>query len=170
MKNSYNTIKQNLKAGLNVVVKDLKGNKYCAISPFKDGDGNYRNSGWCGSIEGSKQWIGDYCGYIKKYWDDFDLEIVEVFRPEFEPFKEGQKVRLLDSIKKAEYWEDMEDKFEDMTGVIRGVFLERMGTNYSVNGWCVGHEHLAPLAEEEDNVALEAIKILEEKGYKIVKK
>ena len=32
-------------------------------------------------------------GYDKDYWDEQDLEIVEVFRPEYEPFKVGDKVR-----------------------------------------------------------------------------
>ena len=169
MKNLYNTIENNLKKGLNVVVKDLEGNDYCTIFNSKDSDGDYRMSDWCNSIEKAKQYIRSCSGYSKKYWDALNLEIVEVFRPEYEPFQVGDKVRILDSIKKTEDWESLEDKFEDMTGVIRKVFIERIGTYYSINGWCVGHEYLAPLVEEEDNVALEAIKLLEEKGYKIVK-
>ena len=170
MKNLYNTIENNLKKGLNVVVKDLEDNYCCAIGTNKDDRGNYRYSGWEKNIKDVKQFIGSCSGYSKEYWNNLDLEIVEVFRPEYEPFRVGDKVRILDSIKKTEDWESLEDKFEDMTGVIRKVFIERIGTYYSINGWCVGHEYLAPLVEEEDNVALEAIKLLEEKGYKIVKK
>ena len=170
MKNLYNTIENNLKKGLCVVVKDLSNNDYCSILNHKDIEGDYRDSAWWDSTEESKQCIGAYGGYLKEIWNNKDLEIVEVYRPEFEPFKVGQKVRILDSVKKTEDWESLEDKFEDMTGVIRKVFIERIGTYYSINGWCVGHEYLAPLVEEEDNVALEAIKLLEEKGYKIVKK
>ena len=100
MKNLYNTIEQNLKVGLNVVVQDLENNDYLVISNSKDIEGNYRMSGWCDSIEEAKQYTGDYFGRSKEYWDGKDLEIVEVFRPEYEPFKVGDKVRLLDSIKK----------------------------------------------------------------------
>ena len=163
MKNLYNTIENNLKKGLNVVVKDLEGNDYCTIFNSKDSDGDYRMSDWCNSIEESKQWIGCYCGESKEHWNEIDLEIVEVFIPEFEPFTIGQKVRILDSVKKTEDWESLEDKFEDMTGVIRKVFIERIGTYYSINGWCVGHEFLAPLVEDDDEVE-KAIKLLEERG------
>ena len=45
MKNLYNTIEQNLKAGLIVVVKDLENNYYCIISNSKDAYGFYRDSG-----------------------------------------------------------------------------------------------------------------------------
>lgn len=164
----YNEIKNNLKKGLCVTVKRISDNTYSSILNHKDREGNYRDSGWCGSIEKAKQLIGDYCGESKEDWDNMDLEIVEVYRPEFEPFKVGDKVRILDSIKKTEDWEYFENHFPNMTGVIREVFLERIGTHYSIDGWHIGHEFLAP--EQEDNVALEAIKILEEKGYKIVKK
>ena len=155
MKKLYNQIENNLKAGLNVVVKDLEDNTYCIIFNLKDSNGNYRMSIWYDTIEKAKQYIGSYSGYPKEEWDDLDLEIVEVFRTEYEPFKVGQKVRILDSIKKVEDWESIEDKFENMTGVIRKVFLDRIGTYYSVNGWCVGHEYLAPLNEVEE----ETIKI-----------
>ena len=170
MKNLYNQIEQNLKVGLNVVVKDLEDNDYCTISNSKDYDGNFRDSGWRDSIEKAKQYIGSCYGYSKEYWDDYDLEIVEVFRPEYEPFKVGEKVRLLDSIKKTENWEAFENNFPDMTGEIEEFYNQVDGINYRVNGYIIGHEYLAPLVEQEEDVALEAIKLLEEKGYRIIKK
>jgi hypothetical protein len=170
MKNLYNTIEQNLKAGLNVVVRDLKDNTYCTISNSKDYDGSFRDSGWWKSIEKAKQYIGSYYGDSKEYWDDYDLEIIEVFRPEYEPFKVGDKVRILDSIKKIDNWGIIGKDFPDMTGEIEGVHLGISGTYYLVNGFYIGHEYLAPLVEQEEDVALEAIKLLEEKGYKIIKK
>ena len=170
MKNLYNQIEQNLKVGLNVVVKDLEDNDYCTISNSKDYDGNFRDSGWRDSIEKAKQYIGSCYGYSKEYWDDYDLEIVEVFRPEFEPFKVGDKVRLLDSIKNTENWEYFKAHFPNMTGEIEEFYNQVDGINYRVNGYIIGHKYLAPLVEQEDNVALEAIKLLEEKGYRIIKK
>lgn len=155
MKNLYDTIENNLKAGLQVVVQDLKDNTYCIISNSKDSDGNYRTSGWWKSIEEAKQYIGSCSGYDKDYWDEKDLEIVEVFRPEFEPFKVGDKVRILDSIKKTNDWEEVEDYFPNMTGVINQVDFENLGTTYYINGWYIGHEFLAPLNEVKE----ETIKI-----------
>ena len=155
MKNLYDTIEQNLKVGLQFVVKDLKNNYYSAISNSKGHDGSFRDSGWRDSIEKAKKYIGSCYGYSKEWWDNLDLEIVEVFRPEYEPFKVGDKVRLLDSIKKTEDWEDVENNFPDMTGEIEKVSFEVLGTTYFINGWWIGHEFLAPLNEVEE----ETIKI-----------
>ena len=170
MKKLYNTIENNLKVGLQVVVKDLRDNTYCAFGTTKDHRGNYRDSGWSDSIKDAKQHIGSCAGYDKDYWDGYDLEMVEVFRTEYEPFKVGQKVRLLDTIKNTENWEDFKAHFPNMTGEIEEVYNQVDGTNYRVSGYIIGHEYLAPLVEQEDNVALEAIKLLEEKGYRIIKK
>jgi len=163
MKNSYNQIEQNLKVGLNVVVKDLGDNIYCAISTNKDEYGNYRDSGWEKNVEEAKQCIGEYCGYSKEYWDGYDLEIVEVFRPEYEPFKVGDKVRILDSIKKTEDWNDFEEDFSGMIGEIKDVYNFITGTKYRINGcWYIGHEYLAPLVEDKE----ETIKIGDHTYYK----
>jgi len=177
MKNLYNTIEQNLKAGLNVVVKDLENNDYLVISNSRDKDGNYRDSNWQNSVKEAKQHIGLCNGYSKDYWDEQDLEIVEVFRPEYEPFKAGDKVRILESIRKIENWKRYEKVFYNMKGKIRSAYtgLDRLGYgvyNEDNSTWIyIGHEYLAPLVEEqEEDVALEAIKLLEEKGYRIIKK
>ena len=158
MKNLYDTIEQNLKAGLNVVVQDLNDNYCCAIGTNKDGCGNYRYSGWEKNIKDAKQFIGSCAGHDKDYWNDKDLKIVEVYREEFESFKVGDKVELLDSIKNCDCWKKLfedENRFPDMIGVIKKVCLEVTGTNYNVNGWHIGHEYLAPLNEVEE----ETIKI-----------
>ncbi|MDD4584801.1 MAG: hypothetical protein PHR33_02945 [Bacilli bacterium] len=153
MKNLHKTIKQNLKAGLNVVVKDLEDDNYCAFSKTSV---NYRSSGWQNSIEEAKQYIGDcYGGGSKDYWDKQDLEIVEVFRPEYEPFKVGDKVRILDSVKKTDNWGIIGKDFPDMTGEIRRVCFDTIGTNYLIDDWWIGHEYLAPLNEVKE----ETIKI-----------
>lgn len=151
----YNTIENNLQKGLQVVVKDLEDNTYCTISNSKDDSGDYRYSNWWKSIKDAKQRIGRYCGYNKEYWDEQDIEIVEVFRPEYEPFKVGDKVRILDSIKKTVDWEHVEEYFPNMTGEIKEVFFDKIGINYSVNDCGIGHEFLAPLNEVKE----ETIKI-----------
>jgi len=155
MKKLYNTIENNLKKGLQVVVQDLEDNTYCILSNLKDSKGDYRMSSWCNLIEEAKQCIGEYSGCSKECLDNLDLEIVEVFRPEFEPFKVGDKVRILDSIKKTNDWEEVEDYFPNMTGVINQVDFENIGTTYKINGWFIGHEFVAPLNEVKE----ETIKI-----------
>jgi len=155
MKNLYDTIEQNLKVGLQVVVKDLNDNTYCAISPNKDLEGNYRYSGWNDSIKDAKQFIGSCSGYSKEEWDDYYIEIVEVFRPEYEPFKVGDKVKILDSIKKTENWENVEEYFPNMTGEVKVVCFYALGTHYFMNNCWIGHEYLAPLQEVKE----ETIKI-----------
>ena len=147
MKNLYDQIEQNLKVGLNVVVKDLENNYYCIISNSKDAYGFYRDSGWRDSIEKAKQYIGSYSRNSKEYWDEKDLEIVEVFRPEYEPFKVGDKVRILDSIKKTSSWEIIFNLFPNMIGEIEKVYNQIDGINYRVSGYIIGHEYLAPLNE-----------------------
>ena len=155
MKNLYDTIEQNLKVGLQVVVKDLRDNSYCTLSKLNDSEKNYRRVYWFYSIEEAKQTVGASSGHSKEYWDDLDLEIVEVFRPEYEPFKVGDKVRILDSIKKTVDWKGIKNYFTDMTGEIKGVYFNIIGTNYNINGWYIGHEFLAPLNEVKE----ETIKI-----------
>ena len=155
MKNLYNQIEQNLKVGLQVVVKDLENNYYCIISNSKDAYGFYRDSGWRDSIEKAKQYIGSYSRNSKEYWDEKDLEIVEVFRPEYEPFKVGDKVRILDSIKKTSSWEIIFNLFPNMIGEIEKVYNQIDGINYRVSGYIIGHEFLAPLNEVKE----ETIKI-----------
>lgn len=167
MKNQYNNLVKILEKGSCVVVKDLSDNTYCSILNHKDIDGDYRTSDWWDSIEESKQWIGLCNGKTREYWDDTDLEIVEIFRPEFEPFKIGDKVRLLDSIKNTEDWKKYEDwerydLFVNMTGEVKQVYCQMMGTHYKVNGVYVGHEYLIPLIKEDE--VEKAIKLLEERG------
>jgi len=169
MKNLYNTIEENLKAGIIVVVEDLEDNTYCVISTNKGFEGNYKYSGWEISIEDAKQFIGRYDGNTKDFWDNKDLEIVEVYRPEYEPFKVGQKVRLLDSIKKNSDWVEVSDFFCDMTGEIDEVYFSIAGIYYSMDGYYIGHEYLAPLAQEVEELTMEEVCKLLGRDIKIKK-
>lgn len=166
MKNQYNNLVKILEKGSCVVVKS--GNSYSSILNHKDQYGNYRDSGWLDSMEESKQRIGYYSGDSKETWDNKDLKIVEVFRPEYEPFQVGDKVRILDKIKETDDWNTIcgtltiEDDFPEMKGKIEEVYNNVMGTYYNVNGWYIGHEYLIPLIEDDE--VEKAIKLLEERG------
>ena len=155
MKNLYDTIEQNLKAGLQVLVKRLYDNRYFAISPNKDLNGNYRRSSWATNVDCCKHNIGECDGFYKDVFEKESFEIVEVYRPEYEPFKVGDKVRILDSIKKTNTWENVEEYCPDMTGRVEVVCFNASGTHYGVNGCWIGHEFLVPL----NKVKEETIKI-----------
>ena len=178
----------NCKKGLITIIQDDTEN-YMAFSNHKDYDGNYRTSSWVETIEEAKRCIGETDGYsekeIEEHSEEYNWKIVEVYREEVEPFKVGDKVRILPSIENTKDWtnksiygSDSRRYFIDMIGEIVDVHNSESGLYYNVanNGEprlykaFIGHEYLAPLVEEEeDNVVLEAIKLLEEKGYKIVK-
>lgn len=144
----------NCKKGLITIIQDDTEN-YMAFSNHKDYDGNYRTSSWVETIEETKRCIGETDGYsekeIEEHSEEYNWKIVEVYREEVEPFKVGDKVRLLDSIKKTDNWKYFEKCFPDMTGEIKGVFFNIIGgTHYSIAGWHIGHEYLAPLYEEDE--------------------
>ena len=97
----------NCKKGLITIIQDDTEN-YMAFSNHKDYDGNYRTSSWVETIEEAKRCIGETDGYsekeIEEHSEEYNWKIVEVYREEVEPFKVGDKVRLLDSIKKTDNW------------------------------------------------------------------
>ncbi len=170
----------NCKKGLITIIQDDTEN-YMAFSNHKDYDGNYRTSSWVETIEETKRCIGETDGYsekeIEEHSEEYNWKIVEVYREEVEPFNVGDKVRILPSIQNTDNWESYKEHFPDMKGEIGRVLDKMNGLFYGVyqedglDYWYIDHEYLAPLNEvEEDNVALEAIKVLEEKGYKIIKK
>jgi len=149
----------NCKKGLITIIQDDTEN-YMAFSNHKDYDGNYRTSSWVETIEETKRCIGETDGYsekeIEEHSEEYNWKIVEVFREEVEPFKVGDKVRILDSIKKTGSWSYsyLENHFPNMTGGIERVFLNTIGIHYSVNGCCIGHEYLAPLVEQEEVIKI----------------
>ena len=155
MKNQFNKIEECLKVGLNVVVRDIETKEYCVISPIKGVYGGYVYGEWRETIEECKNSLC-YSVMVKKNkdkWDEIDLEIVETYRLDYEPFKVGQKVRILDSIKKTNNWTNAVG-YPDMTGIIKSIENGISGICYWVNckdnrGFYISHQYLAPLLEEE---------------------
>ena len=154
MKNQFNKIEECLKVGLNVVVRDIEENAYCVISPIKDIYNGYVYGYWTEEIEEAKKSL---CYYNREDdddgWNDLDLEIVETYRLEYEPFKEGQKVRILDSVKRTDNWTNAVG-YPDMTGIIENIENGISGIYYWVNckdnrSFYISHQYLAPLLEEE---------------------
>jgi hypothetical protein len=60
-----------------------------------------------------------------------------------------------------------------MTGEITDIYNGTDGLHYEVNNnWYISHQHLAPLYDDDENEdkTEEAIQLLKDKGYKIIKK
>jgi len=153
----------NCKKGLITIIQDDTEN-YMAFSNHKDYDGNYRTSSWVETIEETKRCIGETDGYsekeIEEHSEEYNWKIVEVYREEVEPFNVGDKVRILPSIQNTGDWESYKEHFPDMKGEIMSVFNNIRGLYYSVfqenkeDYWCIGHEYLVPLYEEEEVIKI----------------
>lgn len=145
-----------LNSGCRVVVK--KGNEFQVISPDKDGSGDFRRSGWWNTLEEAAEFVGNLTGYskdnINKLAKEEHWEIVgEPYRPEYEHFKVGDPVRILDSIKECSDWKGVKDDYPNMKGEIIKIYNHINGLYYIVKGknigFGIGAEYLIPDTEEE---------------------
>ena len=147
----------NCKKGLITIVQDDTEN-YIAFSNHKDYDGNYRTSDWSKTIKEAKRCIGEREGFseekIEEYSKEHKWKIVEVYREEVEPFKVGDKVKMLPSINGANNWTALDSFcFLNREGEIEEVNNERSGLYYKVKYgdgfWFIEHKYLTPSDEEE---------------------
>ncbi len=153
----------NCRKGIITVIRD-KDNKHMSFSNNKDYNGNYRRSYSHVLIEEAKQYIGEGEGFsekeMKKYSKEYKWEIVKVYREEVEPFNVGDKVRILPSIENIDIWTIVKEYYPRMKGEIMSVFNNIRGLSYSVfqenkeDNWCIGHEYLVPLYEEEEVIKI----------------
>lgn len=153
----------NCKKGLITIIQGDTEN-YMAFSNHKDYDGNYRTSSWVETIEEAKRCIGETDGYsekeIEEYSEEYNWKIVEVYREEVEPFKVGDKVKILPSIENIDIWTIVKEYYPRMKGEIMSVSSNMEGFQYcvwsenKVRFYYIGHQYLAPLYEE-----VEVIKI-----------
>jgi len=134
---NYEIIINNLKLGFHSPVKDKKDRQYAIFSPFKDEDGNYRDSGWLDSVKDAKQYIGDCCDYslqdIKKESKNWTLLKPIFFPPEIS-VQEGDKVMIMSNAEsECERWGwDWDDKMKKMVGKV--LEIKSVGSNI-VNVW-----------------------------------
>jgi len=170
--NKLNYLNDCLAKGLNVPVKKEDG-YFQVISTAKDVDGDYRRSSWWSTLEGAKQHIGYWDGYRKENLEKEikDWEILTPFRLEVEPFKVGDKVQILESIKETDNWDGFKHDFKDMTGEIKSVYNDIDGLNYIINSYYISHKYLLPLREEEVTIKIskKSLEALQEAGIKIIK-
>jgi len=152
---------ENCKKGLITIVQD-KSNEYMTISNHKDCDGDYRIINWHNTRKEAKHNIAIFSGNSEEEMEElskgYKWKIVEVYREEVEPFKVGDKVRILPSIEKTNDWEDFKKYYPNMNGEIGSVFNEKRGLRYTVwqedkeDCWSISHEYLAPLYEEVEEI------------------
>ena len=172
--NKLNYLNNCLAKGSYVPVKREDG-QFQVISPVKDEDGDYRHSSWMRTLEGAKQRIGCWGGYPKEDLEKYikDWEILTPFRLKEEPFKIGDKVQLLESIKENDNWDIYKNSFKDMIGEIKDVWNDIFGLKYIINGYYIAHKYLVPLREEEEEVTIKiskkSLEALQESGIKIIK-
>ena len=91
---NFEKITTYLKHGIPVSVQIANG-EHQTLSPTKDKDGRYRASGWCSSLEETKQRMGKCRGYInlEESWKDWTD--ITPFHLDFEPYPVGMKVKTI---------------------------------------------------------------------------
>jgi len=107
-------LKKLLDNNCNVVIKDDDG-YYSLFVPLKDKDGNYRNSNCESTIEKAKKSSISCDGYdedaIEKLSKRDNWQIVEVYRTTTLPLAVGTPVKILDSIKECDNWENLKENY-----------------------------------------------------------
>jgi len=93
---NFEIITTYLKHGIPVSVKIANG-EHQTLSPTKDKDGRYRASGWCSSLEETKQRMGKCRGYINLEESCKDWTDITPFHLDFEPYPVGMKVVIIAS-------------------------------------------------------------------------
>lgn len=131
---NFEKIETYLKKGLHVLVKD-EDDKYCVISPFKDGDGNYRDSASRDSAKEAKANIGRYYGDDEEYWNTKTIEIIETFPTPYEPYEVGDKVRI---------------RRNGLVGMVEEIGSDLLVRIDSETSFFSEHFDLDPVIEEDD--------------------
>lgn len=125
------------------------GEYYKIVGPTKDNYGNWRDSGWCSLIEEAKQDIGDFHGYTEEEWNECEQQgakIIGYYQIEMKPFEVGDKVKVFESIKETEDWEnelDLDEVYE-----ISYIVNKTGGLFYNLNnGYLISHRFLIPAGD-----------------------
>ena len=149
-------LKKLLDNNCNVVIKDDDG-YYSLFVPLKNRHDNYRSSDWETTIEEAKiSNIEDY-GYSKEGIENYlkadNWQIVEVYRTTTPPLAVGTPVKILDSIKKCDDWENLKENFSKMKGTITGFYnrVDSSGYRVKVGGfdWSISVDYIILDIEEK---------------------
>ena len=107
-------LKKLLDNNCNVVIKRDDGHSSLFV-PLKDIDGDYRNSDLESTIEEAKRSDIAKGAYTKDEIEERskqdNWQIVEVYRNTPTPLAAGTKVKILDSIKECDNWENLKENY-----------------------------------------------------------
>ena len=151
-------LKKLLDNNCNVVIKDKDDDGYYSLFvPLKSEDGYYRNSYWKTTIEEAKKSSISCDGYdeddIERISKRDNWQIVEVYRTTTLPLAVGTPVKILDSIKKCDDWENLKENFSKMKGTITGFYnrVDSSGYRVKVGGfdWSISVDYIILDIEEK---------------------
>lgn len=167
--------------GYYVPVEDGR-ERFQIFSPHKDSNGHYRKSGYWSSIDTAKQHMGWYSGIRKEEIaegiKEKNWKLHEPYLPIPKILEKGTKVYVKENAK--EICEQMDWAFSnEVEEMLGGVFEVKnfddgiyvIFTEGKTNHNCLPKEALIPIFEEntKEDKTEEAIALLKEKGYKIIK-
>lgn len=118
------------------VVSDKEN--YIIVSPFKDEEGDWRDTGCVEELESAEKLIGSWDGWSQEVWEKKEQEgykIIGFHRPPRKRFKVGDKVRIREDLKDLQYddnWSDTTPKLYQNTAGKVGVIKGSGGLAYSV--------------------------------------
>ena len=159
--------------GHHAVVVSSSG-RYLIVSPFKDNNGDYRESGWRDSLEEAKKQIGFYSGFSKEFCKEKGSEGAKFHSvlslPLPKPYKKGDLVDVLEITKDIPDFEDWYKEVQEMVGQ-KGLEIEDgiddftyfVFTKNKSKSFCFPHSVLAPHIPEEEEEE-EEMKKKKEKG------
>lgn len=157
---------KNLEAGNHLLVEE--GNQYFIVSPYKDARGNYRISSWWSSEKEARENFCRTKGYdknsLQKLFDTADK--VSIWKPKYKRYEIGEDVVFKGEIYVVVDYVVVDGVYDSPMSYL--IELHGSDTFNDGNERNVSHTELSyplPLDEKTE----EAIALLKEKGFKIVK-
>lgn len=80
------------------------GEDYIIVSPFKDSDGDWRNTIAYHSPEEASENIGDRAGNTKAHWNGLEsrgYKLTGYYKPQYKRFEAGEKVRAVEYLEEV---------------------------------------------------------------------
>jgi len=170
-----------IKYGDIVIFKEPVEGRFIGIGGSgKDYDGNYRDSGWCGSIKGVLQYIGYGCGYTQKQLKEHLKTwkyIKSIPWALSDSIPEGTKVLISDNAEdECEKFDIWDDEMEEIVGKVCEIKRDyggdcRIWNEDKSKWWNLPRQAFTIAVEEEEETdeMKNAMDLLKENGYKIIK-
>ena len=168
-----------LKHGEIVIFENEDGNFLGIGGAGKDYNGNYRDSSWCDSIKGVLQYIGCSVGYSQESLEE-NLKTWKCIKSIpwalSDSIPEGTKVLISDNAEdECDKFDIWDDEMEEIVGKVCEIKRDYGGDcriwNEDKSKWWNLPRHAFTIAveEEETDEMKNAMDLLKENGYKIIK-